>query len=140
VELLDTISPDHYDAEATVSKASRYEHLTTEEQNEYLGLWEFAGLDEAAHPLSCLLRESHNATSVIRDLDGSLQMLWEEPRSGEWNVGPLSRQNLIDDDQIADALEADPEWLADCGLPLTTDELTRLLDSLRMLPAPVMRF
>ncbi len=141
MDLLKRISPARYDAEAVAETATRFQGLSQEEQDEYLGLWHYAGLDEASHPFTSLLRESHNNTCVVRDLDGSLQLLWEdEPRSGRWLVSPLYQENLIGDDEIADLLDADPDWLASCELELSHDELSRLLASLPGAPGPAMRF
>jgi hypothetical protein len=88
-----------------------------------------------------LVRESHNATCVVRDLDGALQFLWQESvASDRWSIGPLYRENLIDDSDLEDLLDADPDWLADQGISLSPSELIALLMALPSAPGPTMRF
>src|SRR2546421_159323 len=100
MDLLDRLGPKRFDVEEIVEAANRYDELPETEQAEYLSLSDYAGLLEAEHPLTSLLRESHNATCVVRDIDGPLMMLWEEPLSGVWDFGPLCRQNLISDEEL----------------------------------------
>lgn len=59
--------------------ANEFGQLTDAEQDETEGgLESYVGLDEAQYPFTSLLRESHNATYVPRDLDGTLQLLWQK--------------------------------------------------------------
>jgi hypothetical protein len=88
-------------------------------------------LDEAQNPLTSLLRESHNETCVVRDLDGTLQLLWQESSiSDHWSRGPLYRENLIDDGALEELLKDDPGWLGESGIPLAVPELSQLLGEL----------
>lgn len=137
---LDQIDERRHDTLAILDAANDFGCLTdaeTEYQEE--GIWAYAGLDEAQHPFTALLRESHNATCVVRDLDGKLQLLWQESSSSRWSRGPLYRQNLINDEDLEDQVDADPDWLkAICPLPVV--ELRSVLATLPKADSPVMSF
>jgi hypothetical protein len=133
VDLLDRIESSRYDVDAIVDAANRYTTLSDREQEETFSLWEYSGLAEAAHPLSSLLRESHNETVVVRGLDGQLEMLWVEPRTDEWHSGPLCRENLIGNEELAESEGA-------LELGVTDEGLQRLLAALPTAPGPVISF
>jgi hypothetical protein len=78
VDLLDQIDTNRYDAQALAEAAGRFAALDDTEQKEYLNVWDYAGLLEAEHPLTGLLPQSSSPCCVVRDLDGTLQLLWEE--------------------------------------------------------------
>jgi len=65
VDLFDKLDARRYDAMATADTANEFANLTDAQQEEHLGLWGFAGMDEAQHPLTALLREGHNDGCVI---------------------------------------------------------------------------
>ncbi|MGN6257129.1 MAG: hypothetical protein ACTHN3_05170 [Solirubrobacterales bacterium] len=141
MDLLDRLDRQRHDAMAILDAANKFGRLTGAEQESYLGLWDFAGMDEARHPLTEFLRESHNETCVIRDLDGSVQLLWQESSmSDRWLSGPLYRENLIDDDALEDLLENDPHCLTEAGISLSRDEFWALLTDLPEAPGPVLSF
>jgi hypothetical protein len=97
IDLLDQLDPRRFDAEAICRLLNQFDDLPPAEQDEHeFGIWGYAGLDDSQHVLSLLLRESHNSTCVVRDLDGSLVLIWEEPLAGRWHFGPLSAGNLAD--------------------------------------------
>jgi len=76
MNLLDQLDDRRHDTLAILGAANEFGQFTDAEQDETEGgLWSYAGLGEAEHPLTSLLRESHNATRVVRDLDGTLQLL-----------------------------------------------------------------
>jgi hypothetical protein len=129
LELLDQMSPNRFDVGALAQAASRFVQLDEAEREEYLNVWDYAGLLDAEHPLTSLVPQSSNQCCVVRDLDGSLQLLWEEPATGKWSHGPLSRDDLVDDAELREALE-DPEWLAESELVLGEADLLRLLAEL----------
>lgn len=141
VDVLDPIDPRRFDTEAICEAATRFAELPNEEQDEYLNVWDYAGMLEAEHPFTALLRESHNATCVVRDIDGALQLLWQEhSTSDRWLVGPLCSENLIDADSPEDTGFDAAEWIDDEGLSFTVDQLHAALDALPSAPGPVMRF
>lgn len=126
-DLLDKIDPQRYDAEAIRDRLNQYEELDAAEANQYMGAWEYAGLDDAEHEFTGLLGESHNATFVARDLDGSLVLLWEERPSGEWQVGPLFADHMPASGDVPDMLKDD----LDLGLVL------KIIENLPAAPGPV---
>lgn len=140
MDLLDQLDDRRHDTLAILDAATEFGQLTDAEQDATEGgLESYAGLDEARHPFTFLLRESHNATYVLRDLDGSLQLLWQEPSiSDRWSRGPLYRENLIDDRAPEDLLEEDPDWLAE--VPLSVEELDQALAELPSADGPVTSF
>jgi hypothetical protein len=141
MDLLDQIDEGRHDTLAILDAANDFGHLTdVETECDEEGIWAYAGLDAAQHPFTALLRESHNATCVVRDLDGTLQLLWQESSlSSRWSRGPLDRQNLINDEDLEDRVDADPDWLkAMCPLPLV--ELRSVLATLPKADSPVMSF
>lgn len=74
---------------------------------------ELAGIDDAQHPSLRSSPEAHNETYVVPDLDGTLQFLWQQSSASDrWSLGPLYRENLIDDSALEELLDADPDWLA----------------------------
>lgn len=140
MDLLDRLDDRRHDTLAILDAANEFGQLTDAEQDATEGgLESYAGLDEAQHPFTSLLPESHNATHVLRDLDGSLQLLWQESSiSDRWSRGPLHRENLIDDGALEDLLKEDPDWLTE--IPLSVEELSRLLAELPNADGPVMSF
>lgn len=142
MDLLDQLDERRHDTEGILDAANEFGQLTDAEQDETEGgLWSYARLDEAEHPFTSLVRESHNETCVVRDLDGTLQLLWQESSiSSRWSRGPLYRENLIDDGALEELLEDDPNWLAEAGIPLSVAELNRLLAELPHADGPVVSF
>lgn len=142
MDLLDRLHQHRHDTKGILDAANEFGQLSDSEQDEIEGgLWSYAGLDEAEHPLTSLLRESHNATCVVRDLDGTLQLLWQEPSiSDRWSQGPLYRENLIDDGALEELLEDDPGWLAGAGIALTPGKLQELLSGLPNADGPVVSY
>lgn len=142
MDLLDQLDDRRHDTLAILDAANEFGQLTDAEQDETEGGLEgHAGLDEVQHPFTSLLRESHNATYVLRDLDGTLQLLWQESSiSDRWSRGPLYRENLIDDGALEELLEGDPNWLAEAGISLSVAELNRLLAELPHADGPVLSF
>lgn len=141
MDLLDWIDTKRCDTKGIVDRANRFASLTDDERGEYFGLWHYAGLDTARHPLSKLLRESHNETCIVRDLDGALWMLAQESSlSDSWLRGRLCRGNLVDKTSLEDQLEHDPRWLEDAGIPLSGVELRELLDCLPEAPGRLQTF
>lgn len=133
---MDLLDDRRHDTLAILDAANEFGQLTDAEQDATEGgLESYVGLDEAQHPFTSLLPESHNATYVLRDLEGSLQLLWQESSISDcWSLGPLHRENLIDDG----ALEEDSDWLVE--IPLSVEELGRLLAELPNADGPVMSF
>jgi hypothetical protein len=125
----DELGEARHDTLAILDAANGFGQLTESEQEETeFGLWGHAGLDDAQHPLTLFLRESHNETCVVRDLDGSLQLLWQESAiSGRWARGPLYRENLIDDATIEERAKGDVHWLSSANLALPLPDLLGLL-------------
>ena len=134
MDALDRISLERFDAEDICRRLNEFGSLSDDEQDSHLGIWGYAGLDEAQHPFAVLLAESHNSTSVVRDLDGALVMVWEEPLSGEWRVGPLYHDHMPSDDRLEELLD-DPE-----GLDLDHALISEVIDSLPPAPGPVMDY
>jgi hypothetical protein len=93
-------------------------------------------LDQARHPTLALCGEAHNDFCVVRDLDGSLQFLFEAaPGTGPWAYGPLYRQHISELEIEAYLEREDPD------LPLSPEQLRALLDGLPDdPPGPVRRF
>jgi hypothetical protein len=74
---------------------------------------------------------------VVRDLDGTLQLLWQESSiSDRWSRDPLCRENLIDDGTLQERLIDDPDWLAGAEISLSLAELRGLLAGLPNVVAP----
>lgn len=141
MDLFDKLDARRHDAMAIVDAANAFANLTDAEQEEHVGLWGFAGMDEAQHALTALLRESHNDGCVIRDLDGSLVFLWQEvSTSDRWLTGPLFQENLIDDSELKELLDGDPDWLADREISLAREEVVAVIAQLPNAPGPVTRF
>ncbi len=141
MELLDRIDTKRYDTEEIVDRANHFAELTDDERERNLGLWNYTGLDTASHPLSALLRESHNQTCVVRDIDGQVWMLAQESSiSDRWSRGPLCRGNLIDERSLEDQLEHDPVWLASADIRLSVAEIHELLDGLPEAPGRLQAF
>jgi hypothetical protein len=140
MDLLDRLDDRRHDTLAMLDAANEFGQLTDAEQDATEGgLESYVGLDEAQHPFTSLLRESHNATYVLRDLDGTLQLLWQESSiSDRWSRGPLHRENLIDDGALDELLEEDSAWLAE--IPLSVEELGQVLAELPNADGPVMSF
>lgn len=138
VESLDQIDPKRHDTQAILDKANQFAELPESQQAQYLGPDHFAGLDEAEHSFSGLLIESHNPTAVVRDIDGTLRLLYQpDPRSEHWELGPLYRDNLISDGQVEELAQAGwPEW--DWG-GATTAEVRAALHELPTAPGSVCR-
>jgi len=127
---------------AILDAANEFGQLTDFEQDETEGgALGHAGLFESQHPLTSLLRESHNATCVVRDLDGTLHLLWQESSiSDRWSLGPLCRENLVDDGTLEERLGDDPGWLSEVGISLSIVELRGLLDGLSSAEGPVVTY
>jgi hypothetical protein len=112
VDALDRLDSSRYDVSELVDRANAFEALPSSEQDQTT-FWEFTGFDQAQHVLSALLPELHNTRLVVRDLDGSLRFVFEDldahVHGGTvWNQAELIRENLVDDDEVADLLmEAD---------------------------------
>lgn len=119
---------------------NEFGRLSDAEQDAYLGIWgEYTGLDSAQHPLTALLRESHNETWVVRDLDGTLQLLWQESSSSDrWQRGPLCEEHLIDFQELEERLDHEPEWLEEAEISLPLADLGRVLAELPSAEHPVM--
>jgi hypothetical protein len=133
VYLLEQLDPKRHDALAILDAIGDFGQLSDAEQDDHLGLWAYSGMDEAQHPLTVLLREGHNATCVVRDLDGTLQFLWQEnSTSDRWSRGPLYREHLMDDEELGEAIEDDPRWLDEREISLPLDSLYEVLARLRL--------
>jgi hypothetical protein len=88
-----------------------------------------------------LLRESHNDTCVVRDLDGTLQLLWQEDATSErWFRGPLYLESLIDLEEVEDRLAAEPGWFEVAEIHMDLSELGRLIADLPSSDTPVLGF
>jgi hypothetical protein len=127
---LDQLDPRRFDVEDLCARLNRFDELSDDEQDEYeFGIREYAGLDDAEHPLSLLLRNSHNATCVVRDLDGELYLIWEEMPDRGWHFGALSAGNLTtqEDSPHEGAGELDRELVEAVvdGLPKSTGSVMR---------------
>lgn len=141
VDLIDQIDYRRYDSLALLDAANAFGRLGEAEQDQYLGLWDFAGLEEAQHPLTAFLRESHNDTCVVRDLDGALQLLWQEDATSErWFRGPLYRESLIDLEEVEDRLAAEPGWFEAAEIHMDLSDLGRLIADLPSSDTPVLSF
>lgn len=69
MDAIDRLDGRRHDSMVIVDAANEFSRPTDFGQDEIEGgLRTHAGLDEAEHPLTSLLRESHNATCVVRDL------------------------------------------------------------------------
>ena len=121
VDSLDCLGRGRYDVSELVSRANKFERLPADQQDETT-LWEYAGMDEAQHVLTALLPELHNTRIVVRGLDGALQFVFEDlgaRLAGDtvWSHAELIRENLVEDDEIADRLgEADVDLEAVRGV------------------------
>jgi hypothetical protein len=141
VDALDLIDARRHDSEAILQTANAYATLSEAKEEEHPDLWEYAAMDAAQHPFVSLLPEAHNATCIVRDLDGILRFLWQEsPSSDRWLIGPLCRQHLIDIEEVEQVLEDDPEWLRDQGIAGSADDLAQVLSELPDAPGPLMSF
>jgi hypothetical protein len=139
--LLDRIDGRRHDTTAILDAVNAFGSLSEAEADEHFGPWEYAGLDDAQHPISALLPEGHNGTCVVRDLDGSLNFLWQEESTSErWLIGPLYREHLRDIEEVEELLEGDAGWLVDNGIPVSPDELGAVLGELPETPGPVVSF
>jgi hypothetical protein len=138
----DQFAEARHDTLAILDAANEFGQLTEFEQEETeFGLWGHAELDNAQHPLTAFLRESHNETYVVRDLDGSLQLLWQESSiSDRWARGLLYRENLIDDATIEERAEDDPRWLPSSSLVLPLPDLLGLLGRIPSAPDRVVDY
>jgi hypothetical protein len=129
-ELLDRIDVTRHDVDDVVRRLNEYEALPPDEQDAYYddgGPMAYAGVE--AHPLTEFCGEAHNAFFVLRDLDGSLQFVFEvSPLAQRWEAGPLYRGNLSEFDLEPYFLEDEP--VTATGLPLTIAEFRALLDAL----------
>lgn len=132
MDLLDQLDDRRHDTMAVLDLANEFDNLTDAESAEHEGgVRTYSGLDDAQHPFTTLLKESHNQTCVVRDLDGSLQLMWtESSMSNRWARTPLHRENLIGDRDFEDRVEADPDWLPETGLALPTVDVLRVLSTL----------
>lgn len=141
-DLLDRLDSSRHDTLAILDAANGFGGLTDSEQDETeFDLWGHAGLDDAQHPLSALLRESNNQTCVVRDLDGTLQLLWQKSASSErWQRGPLRRGNLIDTETLEERDANDPGWLAAAGIDLSPQELLEMLAFLPTASGPLVNY
>ena len=141
MDAIDDLDTRRFDSLAIVDAANAFADLSDEAQGEELGLWEYSGMDDARHPLSSLLREGHNATCVVRDLDGSLQLLWQESSTSDrWSRGPLYREHLMDDQELEELVGDDPDWLVEAEISMPLGELRRLLAGLPSSDQPVVSF
>jgi hypothetical protein len=131
MELLDLLDQKRHDTLGILDALNDFGRLSDAEQDAYLGIWEYAGLDSAQHPLTALLRESHNETWVVRDLDGTLQLLWQESSSSDrWQRGPLWEEHLIDFLELEERLDHEPAWLEEAEISLPLTDLGRVLADL----------
>jgi hypothetical protein len=136
VPALDQLDPRRFDVLALADTATAYASLPDDVQEEYEDAAEYAGLVEAQHPLSDILRETRSEKYVVRDLDGALYLAWEDDRqTGRWEVGPLYRQHLLPDDELDDVLK----WAAERGAHRGFDRpvLSLVLGGLPDAPGPV---
>ena len=97
-----------YDVRTLVDRANQFEGLPDGEQDQ-TEFWTYTGFDDAQHVLTALLPELHNTRIVVRHLDGSLRFVFENLDAHVhggvvWHEAPLVRQNLVDDDEVDDAL------------------------------------
>ena len=113
---LDRLDPRRFDAHAVLDRLNEYAALAADDAlgEDDLGPWQYADLDDCAHPLNDLLSETHNAAYAVRDLDGEVKLLWEELPDGGWHLGPLSAGHLrtaegIDEVIEYEGLAIDPE-------------------------------
>ncbi len=83
VELLDVLDQARYESLGILDALNEFGRLSDAEQDAYLGIWEYAGLDSAQRLLTALLGEGHNQTWVVRDLDGTLRLLWQVSSSSD---------------------------------------------------------
>jgi hypothetical protein len=105
VDALDQLDPRRFDAHEICDKLNEFAELSEAEQDEYLGEWDYAGLEDSGHPFGMLLAESHNPCCVVRDLDGRLKLLWENVPAGTWHVGDLSPAHLRTDAGVGEIIE-----------------------------------
>jgi hypothetical protein len=127
---LDRIDPGRHDVDEVVRLLNEYQSLGPDEQDLFyedgaeIG---YAGVEP--HPLTALCGEAHNQFFVLRDLDGSLQFVFEiSPREQRWMSGPLYRGNLSEMDLEPYLLRKAP--LGAIGIPLEPDEFEALLAAL----------
>lgn len=84
---------------------------------------------EAEHPFGSLLREGHNETCAIRDLDGTMRFLWEELPEGRWFVGPLYVDHLEEEEMI-DEEYGFAYWIDEGGYSFSVEELRAAIATL----------
>lgn len=141
MDALDQIDLNRHDAMAILDALNSFATLTDAEQDEYFGPLEYAGLDEAEHPLAALLPEGRNGTSVVRDLDGTLYLIWQESSTSDrWLIGPVYRDHLPAVEDIEETLESEPDWLGGLGISVSLTELRDLLLEFPIAPGPVVTF
>jgi hypothetical protein len=128
--LLDRIDPARHEVQGVVRGLNEYESLGPEVQDQYYELGGAMGyVAVEVHPLTALCGEAHNSFFVLRDLDGSLQFVFEiSPGGQRWEVGPLYRGNLSDVDLEPYLLDGEP--LESIGIPLSVEEFAVLLSAL----------
>ncbi|MDP9383884.1 MAG: hypothetical protein M3P50_01375 [Actinomycetota bacterium] len=114
---LDRLDPRRFDAEEICRRLNEFADLTDAEREDYLADWDYAGLEDRTHPFGALLFESHNACYVVRDLDGRLQLLWQDDPSGVWRMGNLSAGHVKPEAEIAELIEQE-ELAIDAELAL----------------------
>lgn len=94
-----------------------------------MGDWDYAELDQSAHCFSDLMGESHNATWVVRDLTGELVLLWEDPPSYAWRIGPLYADHLPQDGDLSASI-------SEAGLHLDVGAIQSAVTELPSAPGP----
>ena len=128
--LLDRIDPARYDVDDVVRRLNDYEALDPEEQDEhyeYGGALDYAGVE--AHPLTAFCGDAHNEFFVLRDLDGSLRFVWEDPPPTQrWDAGPLFGGHLLEEQLEPYLLGEQP--LADLDIPLSVVEFRMVVAAL----------
>lgn len=131
---LDLIDRRRFDADAICDRLNEFDDLPEDVRERYLAIWDYAGLDEASHPFTQLLGESHNTTAVVRDIEGPLMFMWEDGPVGEttWKVGPLYADHLPSDEELVELLGTDD---AEGGLDLGV--VRQVIASLPTAPGPV---
>lgn len=132
-ELLDRISSARHDVLELIDRLNAFEGIPDDDPRAQDGIWLSTGLAEAQHPLTALCPEGHNTICVVRDLDGSLQFIFDDVMTPiRWQVGPATSEHFS---MAADAL--DDEQLQDMEIPLSGAELAALIAALPEAPGPV---
>ena len=124
------LGPERFDVVSIVDRINAYEDLDTSKQDA-VELWEYAGLYDAEHPLTSLLPEYHNTRVIVRDLNGPLQFICEDPAArvrGEtvWSSALLVREDLVPDDEI--------EWYLGDGDTVDPARLARVMAAVAEVP------